>query len=466
MHTLAAAKNKTSENVIFSNRHREILEYLSLGCTNQEIAHSLDLSINTVKTHLISIFRELDVENRTEAVHQYRQKCAELAENEPQILPSSIIIGMIGFPDGRKDVEILAQMLEDLIAVRILNCGRIDVVTMEDSFNRNASYQLGGHLHVDGRKIHLMVNLHRGEGMILWAHLFELSDLIEKWGGDVAGILVAATVQKELERLEYERIVMISERKRTAWEEFILGIRLLAMQNEEHCKNAMAAFFRSLEKNSNFMLAHYGMAVAYGMALLEQWNENAGWSRTNIHAHAKACAKLDPDSSDTLTVLSISKMIEGDVFAAEQLLCEAIRRNPCQVLALDLLAMVKVWHGDLETAHNVAGMASFRSLALPLRFRLHATKALIAFAEGKYADAISACREKFLFEGDGLLHRLLCVAANVQLGNMDAAKAAVDQLLKTRPNFHFGELMPVICGTDSETCQRFMSGIERAGLTR
>lgn len=56
-----------------SPREREVLEIMALGRTNQEIAQQLTISPGTVKAHAASIYRKLDVANRTEAVARARQ---------------------------------------------------------------------------------------------------------------------------------------------------------------------------------------------------------------------------------------------------------------------------------------------------------------------------------------------------------------------------------------------------------
>ncbi|TQV76503.1 response regulator transcription factor [Aliikangiella marina] len=53
---------------LFSQREQEMLLFLAQGYTNKEIAKSLDISPNTVKTHLKKLFDKLDVNNRTQAV--------------------------------------------------------------------------------------------------------------------------------------------------------------------------------------------------------------------------------------------------------------------------------------------------------------------------------------------------------------------------------------------------------------
>ncbi|HEX8782454.1 MAG TPA: response regulator transcription factor, partial [Steroidobacteraceae bacterium] len=64
----AAALVSTSSSL--SARERELLELVASGLTNKSIARRLDLSINTVKYHLASIFAKLDARTRAEAVSE------------------------------------------------------------------------------------------------------------------------------------------------------------------------------------------------------------------------------------------------------------------------------------------------------------------------------------------------------------------------------------------------------------
>jgi DNA-binding NarL/FixJ family response regulator len=51
-----------------SAREREVLQQLANGATNRQIAAQLNLSENTIKTHLSNIFSKLAVQSRAEAV--------------------------------------------------------------------------------------------------------------------------------------------------------------------------------------------------------------------------------------------------------------------------------------------------------------------------------------------------------------------------------------------------------------
>jgi len=53
-----------------THRQRDVLELLSAGMTNKEIANLLDMSEPTVRTHLTAVFKKLGVANRTQAVQK------------------------------------------------------------------------------------------------------------------------------------------------------------------------------------------------------------------------------------------------------------------------------------------------------------------------------------------------------------------------------------------------------------
>lgn len=56
-----------------SDKEYEVLELLAAGHSNQEIAERLFVSPNTIKTHLASLYRKLEVSRRTQAVSRARE---------------------------------------------------------------------------------------------------------------------------------------------------------------------------------------------------------------------------------------------------------------------------------------------------------------------------------------------------------------------------------------------------------
>ncbi|WP_369819403.1 response regulator transcription factor [Tissierella sp. P1] len=62
------------ESSEFSPRETKILQALSLGKTNKEIAESLSISDKTVRNYISNIFKKINVSNRTEAASYWIRK--------------------------------------------------------------------------------------------------------------------------------------------------------------------------------------------------------------------------------------------------------------------------------------------------------------------------------------------------------------------------------------------------------
>lgn len=61
----------TAELELLSNREGEVLHHLSTGYTAREIAEMLQISFETVRNHIKSIYAKLQVRSRAEAVVKY-----------------------------------------------------------------------------------------------------------------------------------------------------------------------------------------------------------------------------------------------------------------------------------------------------------------------------------------------------------------------------------------------------------
>ncbi len=69
--------------VPLSPREMEILQHITRGLSNKEIAHQLGISHQTVKNHMTSILRKLNVEDRTQAaVYALRRGWVRLQDTQ------------------------------------------------------------------------------------------------------------------------------------------------------------------------------------------------------------------------------------------------------------------------------------------------------------------------------------------------------------------------------------------------
>jgi DNA-binding CsgD family transcriptional regulator len=67
------ANTRVQETLGISGRELEVLELLAAGQSNKEIAIRLEVSPNTIKTHVARLFEKLDVRRRTEAIRRARE---------------------------------------------------------------------------------------------------------------------------------------------------------------------------------------------------------------------------------------------------------------------------------------------------------------------------------------------------------------------------------------------------------
>jgi ATP/maltotriose-dependent transcriptional regulator MalT len=70
MHCCSLSDSSSVEKTIpiLTIKELKLLRGLAQGLTNQQLADATFLSVNTIKTHLQSVYRKLLVKNRSEAV--------------------------------------------------------------------------------------------------------------------------------------------------------------------------------------------------------------------------------------------------------------------------------------------------------------------------------------------------------------------------------------------------------------
>ena len=56
-----------------SSRELEVLQLMAEGCSNDEIADRLFVSLNTIKTHTSNLFAKMDVKRRTQAIEKAKR---------------------------------------------------------------------------------------------------------------------------------------------------------------------------------------------------------------------------------------------------------------------------------------------------------------------------------------------------------------------------------------------------------
>lgn len=75
-----ASNSGAPRNGLLSKREREVLALIAQGLTNKNVAQKLGISVHAVKFHLATVYRKLDVANRTEATVVYLTSLQDVPE--------------------------------------------------------------------------------------------------------------------------------------------------------------------------------------------------------------------------------------------------------------------------------------------------------------------------------------------------------------------------------------------------
>ena len=67
-------KRSQAESPALTRREREILQLLSMGLSNQEMAEKLVIAEGTLKRHVANLYQKLGVHNRAQAVRHFHQQ--------------------------------------------------------------------------------------------------------------------------------------------------------------------------------------------------------------------------------------------------------------------------------------------------------------------------------------------------------------------------------------------------------
>ncbi|MGZ3236542.1 MAG: response regulator transcription factor, partial [Burkholderiaceae bacterium] len=59
--------------LLFSKKEKQVVAYIATGTPNQEIAEALFISINTLNSHMKSIYSKLGVNSRMQALERLKK---------------------------------------------------------------------------------------------------------------------------------------------------------------------------------------------------------------------------------------------------------------------------------------------------------------------------------------------------------------------------------------------------------
>lgn len=350
-------------------RQMEIFHLVAKGLSNREICELLGISANTVKIHVTSILRALDVSNRTEAVFAYKDmldqdhtttQAGQLRLADRLGRPA---IAVLPFTDLQADSsgDYLLEGLGEELMIRLsawqwfpviayASARRFDPADTDPqsiSTELNARYLIYGSVRRKERHVRVTVRLvdtHVSQD--IWSRSFNTtSDDLFALQDDIARQIVV-TMAPELIHAEAANQKLRHNTSGNVWEMVSLGMWQLGQRTRESVEQANESFARAIEMDPDFSLAWHGKVYVLEVQVFEQWLDDAKAGIAELAAAAAECHRLAPTAAHGLTDRGLAAMLMGNAPFARDLLHRAVDLNPSSTRAFSLLAQVCGIEGD------------------------------------------------------------------------------------------------------------------------
>lgn len=452
-----------------------MLQLLARGLTNQEIGGILQISGETVRTHVSAVLYRLEVSNRTEAAALYRAFSVS-TDRVSQILacPAIAVLPVIVLDQDTSAATIAAGLTRDLVALFSRWCcfPVIANVSTQDSRSRGGTSQeigasLGARFLVDGalrtagthfRITATIVDALNGSCVWAEAHDFPRDALFEMQDAVCHAIVAAAypqlisTVQRTL--LRGPRPADLQ-----AWELAQEALLLQAAREREENQRAQEGFSAALSREPTLILAHFGLGLASYDELLNQWGPKQP-ALDRLASCAESCINLGPHMAEGYFLAARHRQALARQLDAIGPLKQAISNNPSFAAAHALLGQVLLMAGQ-----NEEGLQRTKHACRLGPRAFVAGLAAAHFLRGEYAEALTFA-EDALDRNPRYPFALMLAAASAWWAD-DPERAArhCQSLFSVHPSFSAQDFMRGF-GPDIAAISRITQALDAMSRTR
>lgn len=480
--------NEISELSKLTPRKLEIFNLISKGFTNKEISNQLSISANTVKIHVASILKILDVTNRTEAVGIFKTVVENKNHDDSTIMKLKVMqkvnrpsLAVLPFEVVGNEMElhiISRGMAEDLITrlslwkwfpvksfSSTMKYNLIDY-TPNDLYNKlGVNYLISGSVRVVKNLVRITFHLiETDNGLNLWSKCIDCSweDIFKEQ--DEISRKVVASISPELIEAEGKRVTTRINFLFNAWSHSVKGLYLLSKKTEENILAALVEFEKAIQLDESIILAWYGKVLASYLQIVEQFEQNIPEAIKRIQTGIAKCMHLDIKDSKTNFAAGLGALIEGKREDSIFYFKKAVEINPSYAIAYRYLGQLYAMGGNFEQALSNIEEAKSLNPHDPEIYSCYGAIALVHFAAGDYRQAINWSK-KSIRENPYFTFAYAIVASSyVHSGDISLGKEYIEKLLNINPEFTIKKIEPLLQSTDEKYSILFKEGLRRSGL--
>ena len=379
---------------------------------------------------------------------------------------------------GDPDQEYFADGLAEDLITRLSSFRLFSVIARNSSFvykgravdvkrvgrELAARYVIEGSVRKIGDRVRISVQLiDTATSHHVWAHTYdrELRDIFavqDEIVRAVAGSIFPEVIQSERRRAAHKEPQNLD-----AWECGMRGWWHVFRPTRDDNTKARSLFEKALELDPRLSTAFSGLSRTHHNDILFQWTDSPARSTSEAVRAAEACIGInDRDHSGYLALGLAYSLTEGKKAIS------AFR------LALELNPNSSAAHFYIGLSHALGCRPDASIAALETAMQLSPqdpqmwsylwSMALAHFSAERFEETVDWARRSIQRKADWPLTFTTLAAGHAHLGQVDKARAAVQELLQLSPGFSLSSAMPFLSTADPAFVDRYLDGLRKAGL--
>ena len=303
-------------------------------------------------------------------------------------------------------------------------------------------YVLEGSVRKGGNRVRITAQLvDATNGAHLWADRFDglledIFDLQDRVAISVAGVIEPTLRQAEIERARRKRPDNLD-----AYDLYLRALPFAYTAMPEDADKALGYVEQAIKLDPDFAVAHAIIA----------WCQEQRYLRGGLHEDAKAIALRHARLAITMggndaTALAIAGLVIGFLEPREYDIAvsafdRSLALSNSSALALGFSAVTRAWRGESTIAIEQAEQALRLSpLFDPLSNMRHMAIAIAHFVAGRFEQSVAAASRAIQANPRFSPPYWMRAAALVNLGRIDEAEVAAQQLLNVQPQFSISSI--------------------------
>ncbi len=377
---------------ILTPRQLEILELVSKGCSNIDIARLLNISPNTVKTHLATVLERLHVSNRTEASVWYEKhfNVAVTSDQHDEVESQNIVVGLL-YKKLSRTTEIAENLSKLLRGFELFEIHSVSSESMlEDSANMTQNYLI---------KVDDLTEVNGALQIILFDHSqSEQQELLYKSAHDLNEYEPSRLIKHAI---SIYRHILQHQVKQTSGTKLSDICRVLVAYESISFEQLQSAISRCdvlVEQFNDWHLPLALKSVMLNKLITNGMSEDVTRAMQVQAESARKSLSMEPESSWSQLAFACFCALNSDLVLAEKHLKVSISYNTCQFRAWQLLGQIQAF-----TAQTSASLDTFQKLLSDFPHResdaaCYAALALVHYCAGDFENSKNMANRALLYE--------------------------------------------------------------------